>query len=117
MKIQRIAYPSPIEDSNPENDNADVHVFLDDGRTYSFLFATPSNIIWCMENEDTDHFFSFPPPVFVDRLTSDNVERTLRTMLSSDGNKWLDVYGALQTQGEPSRSNVRPLGAVDAADL
>ncbi len=32
MKIKEIRYPSPMEMNNPENDNIDVHVELDDGR-------------------------------------------------------------------------------------
>jgi len=57
LKIEKIDYPSPIEESDPENDNIDVHVYLDDGRIYSFVVATPSNIFWCMANEETDYFF------------------------------------------------------------
>jgi hypothetical protein len=97
MKIQRIEYPSPIEENDPENDNIDVHVYLDDGRVYSFLFATPNNIFWCMENEGIDYFFGFPPPVFVNRLTRDNVERALHALLSEDKKKRLELYGVLQT--------------------
>ncbi len=97
MKIQRIQYPSPIEDNNPENDNIDVHVYFDDGRVYSFLVATPNNIFWCMENEGKDYFFAFPPPLFVNRLTPDNVERALYALLSENKNKWLELYGVQQT--------------------
>lgn len=97
MKIRRIEYPSPIEATDPENDNIDVHVYLDDGRVYSFLVATPNNIFWCMENEGIDYFFGFPPPVFVNRLTRDNVERALHALLSEDKKKRLELYGVLQT--------------------
>ena len=98
MKIQRIVFPSPIGENDPENDNIDVHVHLDDGRVYSFLVATPNNIFWCMENEGTDYFFGFPPTIFVNRLTSDNVERALRALLSENKEKWLSVYGVLQRE-------------------
>jgi hypothetical protein len=75
-----------------------VHVYLDDGRVYSFLVATPNNIFWCMENDGTDYFFGFPPPVFVNRVTSENVERALRALLSENKEKWLAVYGVLQLE-------------------
>ena len=97
MHIERIDYPSPIEDVNPENDNIDVHIYLDDGRVYSFLVATPNNVFWCMENERTDYFFFFPPPVFVHLLTRENIERALHALLREDKVKWLGVYGVLQT--------------------
>ena len=107
MKILQVTYPSPLEESNPENDNIDVHVYLDDGCVYSFLVATPNNIFWCMENEGNDHFFASPPPVFVKRLTPDNIERALHALLSEDKNKWLELYGVLQTSGVESRSQRR----------
>jgi hypothetical protein len=98
VKILQVTYPSPIEESNPENDNIDVHVELDNGRVYSFLVATPNNIFWCMENEGNDYFFGWPPPIFVKLLTPDNIERALHALLSED-KKWLELYGVLQTSG------------------
>lgn len=94
--IQRIVFPSPIEENDPENDNIDVHVYLDDGRVYSFLVATPNNIFRCMGNEGIDFYFSFPPAIFVNRLTAENVERALQDLLNEDKEKWLEVYGVLQ---------------------
>jgi hypothetical protein len=38
--LLEIEYVSPLDDVDPENDNIDVHVRLDDGRVYSFLLAT-----------------------------------------------------------------------------
>ena len=102
MKIRRIVFPSPIEEVDPENDNVDVHVHLEDGRIFSFLLATPNNIFWCMENEGTDYFFGYPPPVFVNRLTTANVERALNALLSENKEKWLAVYGVLQRK--PAKS-------------
>ncbi len=101
MKIERIEYASPIEESDPENDNIDVHVHLDDGRVYSFVMATPNNIFWCMSNEATDYFFGFPPPIFVNRLTNDNITKALEAMLSEKGEKWFNLYGVLQTVSTP----------------
>jgi len=49
-----------------------------------------------MENEGIDYFFGFLPPVFVNRLTRDNVERALHALLGEDKKKWLELYGVLQ---------------------
>ena len=105
MQIQRIDYPSPVDQVDPENDNIDVHVYLVDGRVYSFLVATPNNIFWCMENEGTDYFFGFPPPIFVTRLTRENVERALHALVSEDKIKSLEVYGILQSRITARRSD------------
>jgi uncharacterized membrane protein YpjA len=92
----RIEFVSPIEEIDQENDNVDVFLHLDDGRVYSFVVATPNNIYWCMHNEALDYFFGVPP-VFVERMTRENVERALKAIVTEDGGRWLSVYGALQT--------------------
>ncbi len=95
MTIQQFIYPSSPEESNSENDNIDVHVYLNDGRVYSFVVATPNNIFWCMENEGLDYFFG-TPPVFVNLLTRDNIEKALKALIIEDQGRWLSVYGTLQ---------------------
>ena len=99
----RVEFAAPIEQINPENDNFDVRLHLDDGRVYSFLVATPSNIYSCMENEGLDYFFGVPP-VFVRRLTAENVERALTAILES-GAEILNVYGTLQTTDSDTGSD------------
>ncbi|MEP6961822.1 MAG: hypothetical protein ABI995_07085 [Acidobacteriota bacterium] len=86
-----------LEEINPNNDNVDVHVYLDDGRIYSLLMATPSNLYWCMDNGATDYFFGMPP-VFVKMLTPDNIDRAIKALVEEDGGRWLHVYGSLQTE-------------------
>jgi hypothetical protein len=93
----RIEFVSPIEEIDQANDNVDVFLRLDDGRVYSFIVATPNNIYRCMHNEGLDYFFGVPP-VFVERMTQENVERALKASVTEDDGKWLSVYGALQTR-------------------
>jgi hypothetical protein len=88
----RIDFVSSEELINPENDNVDVIVRLDDGRIYSLLVATPNNIYWCMDNEENDYYFG-EPPVFVRRLTRKMVEEAVAELIKEP--KWLDVYGSL----------------------
>jgi hypothetical protein len=93
----RIEFVSPIEEIEEENDNVDVFLHLDDGRAHSFVVATPNNIYRCMHNGGLDYFFGVPP-VFVERMTPENVERALRAIVTEYGGKWLSVYGALQAR-------------------
>ncbi len=90
-----IKFPSTLDQINPENDNVDVHVYLDDGRVYSFLVATPNNIVWVMDNEGVDYFFG-TPPLFVRLLNRECVEKAVRAIVTEDNGRWLDVYGTLQ---------------------
>ena len=94
-KLLRIEYLSSWDKVDPESDNIDVHVHLEDGRIYSLLIATPSNIYWCMKNEGINYFFG-TPPVFVARLDETNVGRAVKALIEEEDGRWLHIYGALQ---------------------
>jgi hypothetical protein len=93
VKILAINYLSDLAECNPENDNLDVHIVLEDGREFTFVVSTPNNISWCMENEGFDYFFG-EPVVFVKNLTKENIERVMEKIVAEDGGKWLAVYGS-----------------------
>ena len=99
MRVMEIRYITPLEDVNPENDNIDVHVRLEDGRIYSCTVATPNNIFWCMANEGIDYYFG-NPPLFVRLLDKDCVEKAVQAIVTEDEGRWLDVYGTLQESGD-----------------
>jgi hypothetical protein len=101
----RIQFLSPEADINPDNDNVDVLLHLDDGRTFLFVAFTPNNIYSCMENEGIDYFLG-AQPLFVRKLTRDNLETAFRALLE-DPNQ-LEVYGTLQ-RGDEDRSGVSDL--------
>jgi hypothetical protein len=67
--ISSITYLSDLAERNPDNDNIDVHIVLDDGRQYTFVVATPNNVFWCMDNEGLDYLFG-EPMIFVKNLAS-----------------------------------------------
>ena len=90
-----IEFLSLESDINPENDNIDVLVRLDDSREYLFLVATPNNIYDSMDRERADHYFGVPP-LFVRRLTKSNVECAVAALL--DEPQWPAIYGTLQVR-------------------
>ena len=92
MGIKSIVYLSDWSEVNPENDNIDVHVVLEDGREFTFVVATPNNVFWCMDNERKDYFFG-EPMLFVKNLTAENIERVVNAIVSEDDGRWLRVYG------------------------
>jgi hypothetical protein len=92
----RIEYVSPWADVDPDDDNIDVNVRLDDGRVYSLLIATPKNIYRCMESDRIAYFVATPPPVFVSRLTEANVECAVRALVIENEGRNLHAYGVLQ---------------------
>ncbi len=92
MGIKSIVCLSDWSAVNPENDNIDVDVVLDDGRQYTFVIATPNNIFWCMDNEGKDYFFG-EPMLFVKNLTIENIERAVSAIINEDDGRWLKIYG------------------------
>jgi len=90
--IKSIVYLSDWSEVNPENDNIDVHVVLEDGREFTFVVATPNNVFWCMDNEEKDYFFG-EPMLFVKNLTVENIERAINAIVSEDDGRWLGIYG------------------------
>lgn len=92
MGIKSIVCLSDWSKVNPENDNIDVHVVLDDGCEFTFVVATPNSVFWCMDNEGKDYFFG-EPMLFVKNLTVENIERVVNAVVSEDDGQWLKVYG------------------------
>ena len=94
----RIEFLSLEQELDPENDNVDVLVRLDDGREYVLLVATPNNSYRCMDNEGVDHFFG-TPPLLVRKRTRQNIERAIAALVAIP--EFLEIYGTLQTESDP----------------
>lgn len=92
VKIKSITFLSALSEVNPEHDNLDVQVVLEDGREFTFVVATPNNVFWCMENERIDYFFG-EPMLFVKCLTAENIEKAIKAIIQEDDGRWLKVYG------------------------
>jgi hypothetical protein len=54
-----------------------------------------------MKKEGIDYFFSYPAPLLVNRLTSANIERALKALLSEKEEFWSRLYGVHQTGINP----------------
>ena len=87
----RINFLSAVNEIDPDNDNVDVEVILDDGREFTFVVATPNNIYWCMDNEGIDYFFG-TPLLFVRRITMGSIENAVEALVKEP--KWLEIYGS-----------------------
>lgn len=91
-QIRSITYLSDLSEVNPEHDNVDVHVALEDGRESTFVVATPNNVFWCMENENVEYFFG-EPILFVKCLTVENIEKAINAIVLEGNGRWLKAYG------------------------
>ncbi len=98
----RIEFLSPEAEINPDNDNVDVLLHLDDGRVFLFVAFTPNNIYSCMGNEGIDYFFG-SPLFFVRKLTRDNLETAFRALLEEPDR--LELYGTLQKSDDRQKGS------------
>ena len=87
----RIDFLSDLSEIDPDNDNLDISVRLDDGRTCTFIVATPNSIYRCMDNEGIAYFFG-SPPVFVRRITLSNIREAVEALIKEP--RWLEIYGS-----------------------
>lgn len=86
--IQSISI-GPIE--NHLNDNTDITVVLNDGRTYSFTAFTPLNLMTMM-NQEASNYFLCEDMLILQQINETNVRAAVDEMLE-DGN--IDRFGVL----------------------
>ena len=91
LRLESLSLPEEI---NPENDNVDVVVYLNNGRAYTLLIATPQGLIRCMRNENVEHFFSYPPPLVVSTLDEIHVSGAVEALVAEP--RIFAIYGVLQ---------------------
>jgi hypothetical protein len=91
MNIESIEFLSEVEDIF--DDNIDVAVKLEDGRTYILVVATQKNLLTLMDNEKSDFLSAGDPMVIVKKLTKDVVEKAIEAYAEGEA-YYLKFYGA-----------------------
>jgi hypothetical protein len=92
LEIRKIIYPTSLNSlKDPENDNVDIIVELEDGFSYTMVVATPKNLYTLMENEDQFFLSSGPPMLFVKKLTEDNIYKVVQEFATNNA-YWLKSY-------------------------
>ncbi len=93
MKIKNIEFPTALEDlEDIQNDNIDVFLELENGRTYNVVVGTPKNIDYLMEKRNRNYFGPGYPFILVKKLTYDIIAETLQAYLEKHEGYWLDLY-------------------------
>ena len=80
---------SELPDSR--NDNIDVCVTLENGNTYTFVFATPANLESLMQKESASYIdprFKF---IVVDQLSEDIIKAVIKDLITDE--RLLREYG------------------------
>lgn len=88
-----LMYPTSLAEVNPDNDNVDVCLQLEDGRQFSFVVATPANVSCLMDADNVDYLSPGLPFLFVKKINEDNI-RHLFDELITQGEWLLNLYGS-----------------------
>ena len=66
-------FPTPWDAVNPENDNIDVCLTFSDGRSFTFVVATPENLKFLMKQEGKPYLSPGAPMLIAEKLTPEAV--------------------------------------------
>ena len=72
-----VFYLTPLAEIDPKDDNMDVCVTYTDGRTCTFVFTTPQNLVTLMAGEGKPYLEPGTPFLFVEALTDENIRAYL----------------------------------------
>ena len=85
-------FPTPWDNVNPENDNIDVCMTFPDGRSFTFVVATPENLKQLMASEGKPYLSPGTPMLIAEKLTEDVVSRLIAELVTYD--RLLICYGS-----------------------
>ena len=89
-------FPSPWEQINAENDNMDVCLTFPDGRSFTFLVATPENLQFLMKQEGKPYLTPGAPMLIAEKLTEEVVSQLMAELAQDE--QLLNLYGSDITQ-------------------
>ncbi len=78
----RISYPFLWEEIDPKNDNVDVCVTFEDGRSYTLTVATPDNAKGLMDKASLPYLPPSAPFLFVETLTQAHLQQLVESLLN-----------------------------------
>jgi hypothetical protein len=89
MRVKKISFPAPLDDvQDVYNDNLDVFVDLQNGRSYTVVVATPKNLMDLMKKENSN----FLPLLIVTKLTLQVIQDAIQAYVEYDDGYWLKLH-------------------------
>ena len=85
-------FPTSWDQVNPENDNIDVCLTFSDGRSYTFVVATPENLKTLIARENKIYLSPAAPMLIAERLTVEVVTKLIEELLQDE--RLLIRYGS-----------------------
>ena len=91
MKIKNIRYIHDWDFMDPENDNIDVFIEVENVDTYVLTVATPKNVEYLMEKYGINYSDPGYPFLLVKRLTEEIIAEAIHAHAEDDG-YWIKLY-------------------------
>lgn len=80
-----IYYPTMLSEiSDVQNDNIDVCVVSDDGKHYTFVIATPINLIYLMKKDQMEFISAAHPFLIVKELKKNIIEKAIENLMGEN---------------------------------
>jgi len=90
LKINKVTFPTPLEQVDSIYGNLDVFIELEDGHTYTFVVSTPLSLLEFMNNEELDFIPPAQPDIIVKEITLDNIISAVENYADGDA-FWLKI--------------------------
>jgi hypothetical protein len=93
MKVKKISFPIPLKDvENIYDDNIDVFVTLENGRSYTVIVGTYQNILSLLNQENSNFLPPGEPIIMVRKLTMAIIEEAIQAYATCRDAHWLKLY-------------------------
>jgi hypothetical protein len=93
MRVKKISFPVPLTNiENIYDDNIDVFVDLENGRSYTVVVGTYKNILSLLTQENSNFLPPGEPMIMVRKLTMEIIEEAIEAYTKDDDGYWLKLY-------------------------
>jgi len=93
MKVKEISFPIPLKDvEDIYNDNIDVFVDLENGRSYTVIVGTYQNVLSLLNQENSNFLTPGEPMIIVRKLTMEVIEEAIQAYATCGDAHWLKLY-------------------------
>jgi hypothetical protein len=93
MRVKKISFPIPLKNiENIYDDNIDVFVELENGRSYTVIVGTYQNILSLLNQENSNFLPPGEPMIMVRKLTMELIEEAIEAYVKHRDGYWLKLY-------------------------
>lgn len=93
MRVKKISFPIPLTNiEDIYDDNIDVFVDLENGRSYTLIVGTYQNILSLLNQENSNFLPPGEPIIMVRKLTMEVIEEAIEAYAKHRDGYWLKFY-------------------------